>query len=201
MATTRPPETRSATPESCGAATDSATVGSSCIRRSLTRTRATGCSSSCSPVRGRTQTSCSSSSAPPAPPMPTSRRRSPPTVSATVSCDRDACRRPTATVWSRSPRRSCSHRSTKASARRCSRRWRSAPRWCAAIAERCPRSSATPASCSRRPWTRGPTLSPRWRLTAAELVERGRLRAARFTTAESGSALAAAYRAAGGRRG
>ena len=31
-----------------------------------------------------------------------------------------------------------------------------------------------------------------------ELVERGRLRAARFTTAESGSALAAAYRAAGG---
>ena len=31
----------------------------------------------------------------------------------------------------------------------------------------------------------------------AELVERGHLRAARFTTAESGSALAAAYRAAG----
>ena len=85
------------TPTSCAIATGSATGGCSCIRRSPTRTRATGCSSSCSPGRGRTPTSCSSSSVAPVPPTAPCQRRSPATGSATGSCDRGGCRRPTAT--------------------------------------------------------------------------------------------------------
>ena len=51
---------------------------------------------------------------------------------------------PTGTGSSPPPRRSCSRPSTRDSARRCSRRWRSARRWSAATGRRCPRSPATP---------------------------------------------------------
>ena len=56
------------------------------------------------------------------------------------------------------PPRSCSRRSTRASACRCSRRWRAACRSRARTARRCPRWPATPRCCSIRTI---PARSPR----------------------------------------